>query len=148
MTMKDKETLFREKSERYLCCFNDSCPRHNQCLRWEVGKYIDPATRTVTCVNPRHQDEKRRPCSLFRNNKPVTLPVGMKTRFYYDMPSHTAKAIKNALISHTCRTTYYKYHNGERPITPALLATIHSVCEQEGWTQPLQFDGEVTDYVW
>ena len=37
--MLEKETLFREKAKKYLVCFNESCPLHAQCLRWEVGQY-------------------------------------------------------------------------------------------------------------
>ena len=146
--MKDKETLFREKAADYLCCFNDHCPRRNQCLRWEVGKYLDPSVGVITSVSPHYRGVADGHCDLFRDNQPVTMPVGMNTRFYYDMPTHVARAIKSGLITHNCRATYYQYHNGQRPITPDYLALIHTLCQQAGWSQPLQFDGEVTDYVW
>lgn len=144
----DKNTLFREKAEKYVCCFNEQCPLHSHCLRWEVGQYIDPAKPTVNCVNPRYQDVTDGQCKMYRNNQLVTMPVGMKTRFYQDMPARISQAIKAALIEHNCRTTYYEYHRGDRPITPAYLALIQQICNEQGWHGPLVFDGEVTDYVW
>ncbi len=146
--MKDKETLFRQKADHYLCCYNADCPRHDHCLRWEVGQHIDPERHVATCVSPFYQKAADNQCDLFRDNQPVTMPVGMKTRFYHDMPYHVQRFIKDHLIAHNCRATYYKYHNGERPITPDYLAVIRSICQQAGWQGPLDFDGETTDYVW
>lgn len=144
----DKKTQFTQKAATYLCCFNDYCPRHTQCLRWEVGTYVAPATSIVNCVNPRYQKAIDGQCDQFRDNQPITMPVGMKNRFYHDMPAHTAQAIKAALIAQNCRATYYKYHRGDLPIVPDYLALIKRVCLKEGWQQPLQFDSEVTDVVW
>ena len=143
----DKATLFREKAATYLCCFCDQCPCHANCLRWEVGQYIDPKLHVATCISPRYSKAQDGSCEYFRDNQPLTMPVGMK-HFYHDMPGHTERAIKNTLIGHSCRATYYKYHRGDRPIHPAMLADIQSVCRMFGWTAPLHFDAEVTDYWW
>ena len=143
----DKEILFRQKAEKYLCCFNDRCPSHTQCLRWEVGQCVDPAVRILTCISPNYLKPNQNRCHHFRDNQPLTMPIGMKKRFYYDMPARIAQAIKRTLINYNCRATYYKYHNGLRPITPDYLAVIQEACRQAGWKGPLEFDGEVTDYV-
>ena len=144
--MENQEQLFREKAGKYLVCFNGECPLREQCLRWTVGHYVDPALRVVTSVNP-HYALAGEGCDLFRDNRPVTMPVGM-TRFYLDMPGQMERSIKRRLIAHSCRATYYIYHRGDRPIPPDLLALIRQVCREEGWQGPLRFDGEVTDYVW
>ena len=146
--MEEKEALFRQKAKSYLCCFNDSCPLHDHCLRWEAGQYYDSDLHVATCISPRYQAAVDGHCDQYRNDQRVTMPVGMMTRFYHDMPAHTAKAIKRRLIAHTCRATYYKYHRGDRPITPDYLAVIQRICREEGWQRPLMFDAEVTDYVW
>ncbi|MBQ9187279.1 MAG: hypothetical protein IJ144_05590 [Prevotella sp.] len=146
--MQDKETLFRQKADGYLCCFRADCPRREHCLRWEVGQYIAPDRHLATCVSPHYQKAADGACDLFRDNQPVAMPVGMKTRFYRDMPYSVQRFIKDSLIAHNCRSTYYQYHNGQRPITPDYLAVIRSVCRQAGWQGPLEFDGETTDYAW
>ena len=144
--MENQEQLFREKAKKYLACFNGGCPLREQCLRWTVGQYVDIDVRVVTCVNPRYTLVGEG-CDLFRDNRPITMPVGM-TRFYHDMPGHIERSIKRRLIAHSCRATYYKHHRGDRPITPDYLAVIQRICREEGWQGPLHFDGEVTDYVW
>lgn len=146
--MEDKVKLFQQKAESYLCCYNSHCPRCGQCLRYEVGQYADPKQRIVTAVNPRYEHGADGTCHLFRDNQPLLMPVGMTQHFYYDMPGRIERAIKRRLIAANCRTTYYKYHRGDRPITPDVLSLITRVCREEGWQGPLQFDGEVEDYLW
>lgn len=146
--MENKEALFRKKAKTYLNCFNEHCPLHSRCLRWEVGRYFDPQTHVANCISPLYAKAADGSCDYFRDNQPVVIPLGMSQRFYNDMPVRYARPIKQALIDHFCRSIYYEYHRGDRPITPRVLAVIQSVCRQAGWTQPLQFDGEVEDYVW
>ena len=145
--MKEKEELFREKAKNYLVCFNDVCPRHNQCLRWEVGRYIDQDMHVVTCVNPHYRKVAKSQCSLFRDNSPILMPIGMR-HLYYDMPAHIAVAIKKDLIESSSRATYYHYHCGRRPICTAMQAQIEKTCRRHGWKAPLQFDYQREDYVW
>ena len=145
--MENQEQIFREKAEKYMVCFNAECPLHEQCLRWTVGHYVDSACHVVTCVNPRYAPAAKGRCDLFRDNRPITMPIGM-TGFYRDMPGHTEHSIKRRLIAQSCRSTYYKYHRGDRPITPDMQELITRISREEGWQGALTFDGEVTDYVW
>ena len=145
---KTKEELFRRKAESYLICFNHGCPQHEHCLRWQVGQYVNPKQTVVNCVNPYYAPAAEGHCDLYRDDQPVTMPVGMKEHFYYDMPARIAQKIKQTLIDHNCRATYYHYHNGTRPISPDYEAFIRQTCQRFGWTQPLQFDSTIEDYVW
>ena len=143
-----KEQLFAEKAKTYVCCFNAQCPQREQCLRWEVGQYAASADRVATCVSPVYEHAADGHCDLFASNLPVTMPVGMKQHFYRQMPGLTERAIKRDLIDATCRATYYKYHSGHRPITPAVQQLIEDTCRRHGWKGPFRYDGETTDYVW
>ena len=146
--MKKKEQLFSEKANNnYLCCFNNRCSRHAECLHWEVGQYVDTKTGVLTCISPRYLGAVNGACDFFCDNKPITMPVGM-LHFYDEMPAKTCRDIKNDLIDHTSRATYYKFHRGDRPITPDMLTLIESVCRRNGWKRPLNFDGETKDYLW
>jgi len=145
--METKKTLFSKKSETYMCCFNSHCPRHADCLRWEVGQYFNPQTYGARCISPVYEKATDGTCEFFRDRQPLQMPLGM-TGFYYDMPAHTARYIKNSLIQKYGRTTYYEYHRGDRPITPAFRQDVETFCQEAGWTQPLKFDGETEDYVW
>ena len=146
--MEGKEALFREKAKTYFVCFNDFCPRHRQCLRWEVGRYYDPEVHAVKCVSPLYSKATGGECPLFVDNTPRRMPVGMKQHFYYDMPGHIATSVKNSLIAASSRATYYKYHRGDRPITPFVQSQIESACRRFGWNGPFVYDSEIEDYVW
>ena len=146
--MKTREEKIRERADRYLVCFGDSCPLHEHCLRWEAGQYVTGKSYLITSVNLRYEGCCTEKCELFRDNQPKKMPVGMKKRFYYDMPAHTATSIKKRLIAATCRSTYYSYHSGLRPITPEMQELIERTCREEGWNGPLLYDGEVEDLAW
>ena len=115
---------------------------------FEIAKHIKDLLNVVTCINRRWAKVKNGLCPYFTPNQPVKMYCGMKSHFYRDMPAHTAVSIKKRLIDYSNRATYYKYHNGQKPIPPKFLNFIKQVCQEEGWTQPLSFDGEVEGYVW
>lgn len=145
----NKEEVFTQKATRgYLVCYNDHCPLHQQCLRYDVGQYKPAKELSIRVVNPCYEHAGDGQCPLYRPNEVQRMPVGMKKFFYLDMPVRIARRVRNRLIDHNCRSTYYQYHNGKRPITPDLLAFIKQVCREEGWTQPLVFDGETEGYAW
>ena len=146
--MNKLQEIFREKAVNYLVCFNNHCPLHERCLRYDVGQAADPQLRAVSAVHPNYEHAKDGQCDLFRDHTPQRMNVGMKQHFYTDMPAHMAVAIKKRLIALNSRATYYQYHNGRRPITPQMQQYIEQVCREEGWQGPLVFDGETEDYVW
>ena len=147
--MENKETLFAQNAAKnYVVCYNDQCPLHEQCLRYDAGQFKTASSLIIRTVNPNHKLVAANNCPMFRDNRPQRMVVGMKKHFYRDMPARIATSIKARLIDHNCRSTYYQYHNGKRPITPDLLAFIKQVCREEGWTQPLVFDGETEGYAW
>lgn len=146
--MNNKEELFRKKANTYIVCFNEGCRMHQECLRWQVGQYVDEDSRMVTCINPRYKLAAEGCCDEYRSASPVSMPIGMKQKFYLNMPKHIERKIKSSLIEESCRSTYYKYHNGKLPITPSLLSLIETIARSSGWNGPLEFDDEVIDYVW
>ena len=148
-TMRElQEKIFKEKAETYTVCYNQQCPLHEHCLHYDVGPFVQRWQRVVPAVSPYYEHSSDGQCDLFKDNKPVKMMVGMKKHFYFDMPARIASSIKNRLINHTCRATYYKYHNGKLPIPPQLLSYIEKVSREAGWTQPLVFDDEVEGYAW
>lgn len=144
----DATTLLQQKAKSYLNCFNDHCPKHDRCLRYLVGSHIDPTLHIASCISPHYHKVADGSCDYFRDNQPLRMFVGLKEHFYYEMPQHTMRSIKNHLIGTLGRTIYYEYHNGKRPITPDILSLIQSTCLHFGWSHPLHFDSETETYVW
>lgn len=145
-TMNEQE-LFRSKAENYLICLSDHCPRHEECLRWQVGQYAPTDTYMLSIINPRNPMTGDGSCNMFRQREKVTVYYGM-THFYDDIPEPKAKAIRHALERKLKRTNYYECRRGDRPITPAFHSIIEETARNNGWQGPLVFEREEKDYDW
>ena len=139
--------IFSKKVPHYLVCFINSCPLHEQCLRWLVGRHAPQEPLSHVAVNPLNPNVGVDNCELYRPNVRVIMKRGL-THFYYDMPGHTEKAIRSALIGHFGHKYYFEMRKGERLITPDQQQTIERVCRHYGWNGPLNYDGEQEDWDW
>ena len=145
--MKDKESLFREKAEKYVVCHSERCPLREHCLRAILSHYVPEnrfATNSINLNNPLMQTEQ---CPSYRDDQPRRMPVGL-TWLYHDMPGRQERVIKANLIRHLTRTGYYRYRNGSRPVTPDVEQYIRQLLKAHGITQEPHFDGYTEDYVW
>ena len=146
--MNNQQEIFSQAARNYLVCYSTACPLSDRCLHYDVGQAARPELRAVTAVNPRYAHANDGQCDFFRDHTPITMPVGMRQHFFTDMPARIATAIKKRLIARNCRTTFYRYFNGQRPIAPLMQQFIEQVCREEGWTGPLVYDGETVDFDW
>lgn len=146
-TTMTKEEIFRKKAPHYLVCFIDQCPLHENCLRWLVGCEAPTDTLMLPSVNPRHPETGTEQCPHYRQEQYVNMARGMMN-FYDNMPGRTERAIKHRLISMFSRKTYYDYRKGVRLIPPDIQAQIEQVCQEEGWTGELNYDGWEKEILW
>ena len=65
-------------------------------------------------------------------------------------PAHcsSAEALKQHLIDHFNRKRYYEYHSGYRPVPPDHEQYIRQAILRYGWTEPVEFNAYVEDYLW
>lgn len=120
------ENILKDKAKNYTVCFNNECPLHEHCLRWQVGRYVPERLYTINCFNPNHPGAGSDTCPGYRSDKTQRIPRGM-THFYEAMTRHMEIAIKSQLINHFSRVTYYRYRRGEYPITPKIEQKITEV---------------------
>ncbi len=86
-------------------------------------------------------------CPMYRNDQPVRMPLGI-AKIYYDMPQRIAHPLKQHLIDHFNRKRYYEYHSGYRPVPPDHEQYIRQAILRYGWTEPVDFNAYVEDYLW
>lgn len=141
------ENILREKAKNYIVCFNNECPLHEHCLRWQVGLYVPEQRYSVICFNPNHMHYEGDTCPGYRSDQPQRIPRGM-VNFYAAMPGAMEVSIKRLLIDYYSRAIYYSYRRGDRPITPAVQQVIIDACRQCGWTAPPVFDSYSDELVW
>ena len=141
------EQLLREKAKHYLVCYYEPCERREHCLRWLAGPYVPPTDRVQTCVNVTNTEVVEGRCPFFKSDEPVQMKRGF-THLYDDMPKRIGTAIRLELDSHYGHTMYYKYRNGELPVTPDMQRHIAEVCRRHGWTAEPVYDSETDEYDW
>ena len=56
--------------------------------------------------------------------------------------------LKQHLIDHFNRKRYYEYHSGYRPVPPEHEQYIRQAILRYGWTEPVEFNAYVEDYLW
>ena len=145
--MTKKEALFAGKAQSYTICYSQTCPLRDNCLRSILAPYTPKDKMIINTVNLSVDKAQTKDCPLYRTAEPRRMPCGL-TSIYHDMPAWMERTIKNRLILQYSRKRYYEYHNGTRPITPDVEAAIRKLLKSYGWTQDIQFNGYVEDYIW
>ena len=144
-TLSYEQSLLRERSRHYLLCYNATCPRKDHCLHWLVGQWASDDTLYATVVNPYRKDVVAGTCTDYCSNAKVKMARGM-LNFYENIPEGKAKAIRSDLIATFNKTLYFKWRNGEKPITPEQQTQIASICRANGWTEPPVYDAYYDEY--
>ena len=144
-TLSYEQSLLRERSRHYLLCYNATCPRKDHCLHWLVGQWASDDTLYATVVNPYRKDVVAGTCTDYCSNAKVKMARGM-LNFYENIPEGKAKAIRSDLIATFNKTLYFKWRNGEKPITPEQQTQIASICRANGWTEPPVYDAYYEEY--
>ena len=131
-TPKTREQLFAEKAGKsYAVCYSQTCTLRQHCLRWQLSSYLPESRRLATCTNLNNPAMQTETCPMYRNDQPVRMPLGI-AKIYYDMPQRIAHPLKQHLIDH--------FPDHEQYIRQAIL--------RYGWTEPVEFNAYVEDYLW
>ena len=145
---KTREQLFAEKAAKsYAICHSQTCPLREHCLRRLLLAYVPKDRRLTACVNLNNPAMQTETCPMYRNDQPVRMPLGI-AKMYYDMPLRIAHPLKQFLIQHFNRKRYYEYHSGYRPVPPEHEQYIRQAILRYGWTEPVEFNAYVEDYLW
>ena len=142
-----REELFREKAANYPVCHSQDCPIKEHFLSFILKDYVPESLPAHMCINLRNPQMQRPDCPQYRQSEPVRMPLGL-SQMYHDMPGHMERGVKNAMIAALGRKRYYEYHGGKRPLDPATEALLRRIVASYGWTQELQFNSYVEDYIW
>ena len=141
--MNNKEPQYETMPEHYVLCFNDECALADECLHRLAARSGRQKDEVVTAVNPVCNSGKS--CRYYKPNKVATMAYGMKGSFHEVKADHIA-SLRNVLIHHFGRGSYYLRRNGLRPITPEEQQYIASVFRNYGYE--LKFDRMEEETQW
>ena len=142
--MKDSEPQYETMPEHYLLCFNDECALADECLHRLAARSGRQKDEVVTAVNPVRNSGKS--CRYFKPNKVATMAYGMKGSFHEVKADHIA-SLRNVLIHHFGRGSYYLRRNGLRPITPEEQQFISSIFSNYGYETKFDRMEEETEWL-
>ena len=128
--MNNNEPQYETMPEHYLLCFNDECALADECLHRLAARSGRQKNELVTAVNPARSSGES--CRYYKPNKVVTMAYGMIDSFHEVKADHIA-SLRNTLINHFGRGSYYLRRNGLRAITPDEQQYIGSIFRQYGY---------------
>lgn len=141
--MNNKEPQYETMPEHFMLCFNDECELADECLHRLAARSGQHKDELVTAVNPARCSGKS--CRHFKPNKMVTMAYGMVDSFH-EVKADDIASLRNTLINHFGRGSYYLRRNGLRPITPKEQQYIGSIFRQYGYE--VKFDRMEEETEW
>lgn len=115
-------------------CFNSTCPRAGECFRLQAYSYKDPAQKVGRTVFPDALQNGQ--CEYFLRPRVITSAWGF---------SHVYSQVRNCDVADLRiqimgvlggKTAYYRYHRGEKYLTPELQVAIGALFKAKGYDQP------------
>lgn len=145
MSMEEKKLEFKDAPFGYPLCFNHDCALRETCMHYHVG-LLAPADRlTGPAVYP--SAWKDGACRYYREKKLVKLAWGF-SQLYKGMTKGQTADARGSLRAHlgSGMSAYYRYHYGERLLTPAQQEEVRDIIVRYGGSKDVQFDHYVLQY--
>ena len=141
--MNSNQPNYDKMPAHYVLCFNDECVLADTCLRRLAARSGRKTDNLVTAVNPViHGGEN---CKYYNENKIVTMAYGMVDSFH-EVKADDIAALRNNLIKHFKRSTYYLKRNGLKAITPEEQKYISDIFRKFGYEARFDRTEETTQW--
>lgn len=128
----------------WLFCFLDVCPNADHCMRHLSGKHIPKHKTFGQSVFPTVL--KGTQCEHFKAIRKIRAAYGFDCVFQ-DIKRKDAKTIREKIMAYLgSHGAYYRYHHGEKRLTPEQQQWIIDLFHQYGYTENLRFDHYVEAY--
>lgn len=119
-------------------CINEKCRRRNKCLRYLAMQSLPESITSARCLLPRALDGS--PCKFFVEPKLVRMAKGFGDIFQKvtvgDLP-----AIRSQITGYFgSRSSYYRYKNGEKLLTPKQQQWISDLFKKYGYSPNVKFN--------
>lgn len=115
-------------------CFNDACPKANTCFRHMAVKFKNSNLKMGNAVYPDALQDGR--CDYFIHPRIIKAAWGFHS-LYNEVRLQDVGSIKVKVMSLLRgRTSYYRYHRGEKKLTPELQKSIADLFRAYGYEAP------------
>lgn len=131
----------------YLYCFNTGCPREKECMRHFAAENIDSKIVVGSAVFPTAL-QVAGGCDRFKQKRLIKAAWGFE-KLFCEVKERHASLLRDKLKAYLGGNgTYYRYHHGDRLLTPEQQEWIFDLFHRYGYTDGLEFEGyrEVWDW--
>lgn len=123
----------------YARCFQSDCPMADTCARFLAGKYLREGQVHGEAVYP--MARQGGDCKMYKEIRVIRAAYGFKTLFA-EVKQKDNTPLRNRIKAYLGgNTSYYRYHHGERLLTPEQQQWIINLFRRKGYTEGLRFDG-------
>ena len=140
--MKTKLTQpfnFSDVPASMALCFCEECPRHDDCLRYLAGQYapvsltFGPAVYPAACQSG--------DCPHFKEVRVIQGMYGF-SKLFSEVRHQDYRRLRDEVKAYLGgHSNYYRYHRGERMLTPEQQQAIKAMFQARGYDHSLTFDG-------
>ena len=131
----------------FAYCFSDKCEHNAKCLRYQIAVHIPAEYGVISVINPLYRKPEGCDCPYFKVDQLKQFALGI-THLLDKIPHSEAIVIKQQMIDHFQRSTYYRYWRKERLISPDEQEYIYQLFLKHGITNKPVFDEYVEQYDW
>ena len=143
--MEEKKLEFKDAPYGYPLCFNNDCALHDKCMHYQIGQLAPADRHAGPAIYP--SAWKDGTCRYYREKKLVQLAWGFN-QLYHGMTGGQIHDARGTLRAHlgSGMSAYYRYHHGERLLSPKLQEEIRDIIVRFGGSKDVKFDHYVTSW--
>lgn len=135
---KYNDLTFEMLPASWIFCFLDECPQAEECLRRISSRTIPGDMSFGRAIYPTVLQHGH--CEYFKSAEKMQCAYGFKTLFR-EVKIRDEGSLRDELKNYLgSRAAYYRYHNGERLLTPVQQQWIINLFKRFGYTENLRFD--------
>ncbi|MBO7115814.1 MAG: hypothetical protein J6V87_02055 [Prevotella sp.] len=136
--------VFKEIPRTFMLCFNGECAMRENCLRFQAGIQASRQWDWGTAVFPSALKDGQ--CPYYRKVEEVQLAYGFHG-LYINVPRYERSMMRKMVTDYIGSVGgYYRYHYGERLLTPKQQQTILRFFTSRGYGEGIFFDHYETAY--
>lgn len=122
----------------WMFCFLEGCPRADECMLHLTTRLIPENQTYGTAVFPTALKDGK--CEHFKPVKKIKAAYGFDTIFK-EVKSKDEKSLRDSMKDYFgSHGAYYRYHNGDKMLTPEQQQWIIDLFKRYGYTENLCFD--------
>lgn len=141
----EKDFDFSRVPKGFQLCFNKKCPKQKECLRALAAQHVPEDMLWGAAVYPTALREDGQ-CPMFRTTEAKRMAWGF-SKLFADVLQRDNGHLRYTLMEYLGgRTNYYRYNRGDKLLTEEQQKYILKIFRQQGYKQPLEFDGYASVY--